>query len=91
MKYRKKPIVVEAMQLTRKFFSVVRDWMPDEDVLEYNTGEFPEDACYIEINTREGVMVASEEDWIIKGIKGEFYACKPDIFALSYEAVIGDE
>ena len=39
----------------------------------------------IEIKTLEGTMTASKGDWIIKGVKGEFYPCKPDIFALTYE------
>lgn len=39
---------------------------------------------YVDIGTLEGLMVASPGDWIIKGVKGEFYPCKPDIFALTY-------
>jgi hypothetical protein len=42
---------------------------------------------YIQIQTLEGVMEASVGDWIIKGVKGEFYPCKPDIFKMTYEEV----
>ena len=45
------------------------------------------DGNYIEIKTLEGVMRASIDDYIIKGVQGEFYPCKPDIFHLTYDAV----
>ena len=41
----------------------------------------------IEIPTLEGTMIASPGDWIIKGVKGEFYPCKPDVFDITYEKV----
>lgn len=40
---------------------------------------------YVDIGTLEGLMVASKGDWIVRGLKGEFYPCKPDIFAASYD------
>jgi len=88
-KYRKKPIVIEAMKLTRNFASNVIEWLKNENAAysDYNLGEFAEDSCYILIVTLEGVMEAQEGDYIIKGIKGEFYPCKPDIFEASYEKV----
>lgn len=89
-KYRKKPVLIEAHELTRKFADViVEQFIGLENVKEYNYGEFKEDACYIEIKTLEGVMTANEGDYIIKGIKGEFYPCKPDIFKATYEKVEG--
>jgi len=88
MKYRKKPVVIEAMKLTRKCSDVAIDFIGKENIASFNLGEFIEDACYIEIKTLEGTMRASEGDWIIKGIKGEFYPCKPDIFEATYEAVL---
>ncbi len=42
---------------------------------------------FLEIDTREGCMIADLKDWIIKGVKGEFYPCKPDIFEMTYEPV----
>lgn len=86
-KYRKKPVVIEAIQLTRKYFDLAFEFIPHEIINDYGSGEFAEDACYIEIKTLEGIMEASEEDYIIKGIKGEFYPCKPDIFEATYEKV----
>lgn len=89
MKYRKKPIVIESMQLKRKVFDVIEKWINENNGIIHarNNGEFPEDSCYIEIDTLEGRIMANEFDYIIKGIKGEFYPCKPDIFEASYEKV----
>ncbi len=85
MKFRKKPVVIEAVQLSRKFFFQAMDFVPKEMLGDFGNGEFEEDSCYLEIKTLEGVMTASEGDWIIKGVKGEFYPCKPDIFEATYE------
>ena len=43
--------------------------------------------CYLQVKTLEGIMTASPCDWIIKGVNGEFYPCKPDIFEKTYESV----
>ena len=86
-KYRKKPVVIDAIQLTRNFAELAIDFVGRDNIRNYGLGEFAEDACYIEIKTLEGVMEAQEGDYIIKGIKGEFYPCKPDIFAATYEPV----
>lgn len=80
-KFRKKPVVIEAEQFTeenknRAFHFITCNKFPDWD---------SSDAPTIKIQTLEGDMTASLGDWIIKGVKGEFYACKPDIFALTYE------
>ena len=80
MKYRKKPAIIEAIQFNGWNFDEINDWM-------FNTkGIYP--SCFKEtmtIKTLEGDMVASIGDYIIKGIKGEFYPCKPDIFKQTYE------
>lgn len=86
-RYRKKPVVIETMKLTRGFADAVIDWIGKENISDYNLGEFQEDTCYIDIITLEGSITASEGDFIIKGVKGEFYPCKPDIFLLTYEEV----
>lgn len=86
-KFRKKPVVIEAMQLRRGYCDVLVDWI-GPSVAAYNLGEFTEDACYIDIKTLEGVMTASEGDWVIQGVKGEFYPCRDDIFRMTYEAVL---
>ena len=84
-KFRKKPVVIEAMQWTGD---------NESDVFEFTSGaavrnekEFLEKSLVIQ--TLEGRMLADQGDWIIKGIKGEFYPCKPDIFEDTYELVEG--
>lgn len=78
-KFRKKPVVIEAIQLTRESFTDCVKFMGDK------IGEYDKPECYIEIPTLEGDMAAYRGDWIIKGIQGEFYPCKPDIFEQTYE------
>ena len=92
MKFRKKPVVIEARQLTKdSLFSLIEwidaeggktgEWCWDDD-----TDPIPEK--YFVIETLEGDHKALEGDWIIKGVAGEFYPCKPDIFAKTYEEVL---
>lgn len=87
--YRKKPVVVEAMQFT---------WDTIQEVAAWCNGDVRRDRPVsvdgftiggsrgIYIQTLEGEMRASVGDWIIKGVQGEFYPCKPDIFEATYEA-----
>lgn len=83
MKYIKKPIVVEAFQWT--FDEVPEWWTARKDTLiEVHTATAL-------IPTLEGLMRASPGDYIIQGIKGEIYPCKPDIFHLTYEKDTGPE
>lgn len=84
MRYRKKPIEVEAILFDGWNWQECYQFMSDELLV------FPmslEKREYIEIKTLEGIMVASVGDYIIKGVKGEFYPCKPDIFEQTYEKV----
>lgn len=90
-KYRKNPIIVEAIKLTRNFAEMARDFVGADNIAMYNLGEFAEDSCFIEITTLEGNMTANEGDYIIKGIRGEFYPCNPEIFKATYEPVAEDE
>lgn len=81
MKYRKKPVVIEAMQYGPYTApSVALALFLADTGARY-------DADGLIIPTLEGDMRASVGDWIIKGVKGEFYPRKPDIFAATYEAV----
>ena len=80
-KYRKKPVVVEAVKLTDENAHVVVGWCDGN--LELRGGKI--DLFWI--NTLEGRMLARAGDYIIKGVKGEFYPCRPDIFHATYEAV----
>ena len=75
-RYRKKPVVIEAARYTR-------NGLEAEQVAEWCGGEQTDEG--LEITTLEGVMRADYGDWIIKGVKGEFYPCKPDIFDATYE------
>ena len=93
-RYRKKPVEIEALQWTGK----------NDAEIEYFVGDFLQGygdnlVCYIPrsnqylsklmyIRTLEGIMVASVGDYIIKGVQGEFYSCKPEIFEQTYEEVI---
>ena len=93
MKYRKKPVEIEAMQLTDSdSYNKILEWCKDaKGFTEAGncSHENPEGFDYpcIYIQTLEGAMVASLQDYIIKGVKGEFYPCKPDIFKLTYDKV----
>lgn len=89
MKVRKKPVEVEAWQFTKKNYAVgaphfIRHAHGNPVTLWSQHGG---KVIGGEIKTLEGVMTVSENDWIIKGVKGEFYPCKPDIFADLYEVV----
>lgn len=93
MKYRKKPVIIEAYQLTH---DVAVAHLIDKQPLPFglrssNSNCHPAnrtvDRMDVLIKTLEGVMHASLGDWIIKGVKGELYPCKPDIFAATYEKV----
>jgi hypothetical protein len=85
-KFRKKPVVIEAEQFVFMpaihFNETVKIHGKEFRVL-FNRG-----IPYIVIPTLEGQHIADNLDWIIKGVKGELYPCKPDIFELTYEPVI---
>lgn len=89
-KYRKKPVVIEAVQWTGDNFSEILAFVEGND----GPGTFPVEIeqreTYLDILTPEGVMAADPGDMIIRGIAGEYYPCKKDIFAATYEAVSAD-
>jgi hypothetical protein len=78
VKYRKKPVVIDAVKWTGENLDELRAFVPEE--FRHNKINQP-----MGIITLEGVMTVSEGDYIIKGVKGEFYPCKPDIFEMTYE------
>ena len=83
--YRKKPVVIEAMQLEddlRQHIEVV-GWIRSEGGEAF----IPSFGDWLDIKTLEGTMHAELGDYIIRGVQGEFYPCKPDIFAATYEEV----
>lgn len=83
-KFRKKPVVIEAFQLTLQNQSEIAAWCGG---FCYYAQPAPSVAPRpsVGIETLEGVMTADIGDWIIKGVNGEFYPCKPDIFEKTYE------
>ena len=86
-KYVKKPIVIEAIQFNGYNFGTVYDWVYNTNI--YLDRKYSEE-CYKEnflVKTLEGDMNASIGDFIIKGVNGEFYPCKPDIFEKTYQEV----
>ncbi len=109
MKYRRKPIVVEAVQVdgTTKQDDEIRKWSDKLVAGHWSNKQFARDngghvvvvkqgaqgfnhisgILEYNIKTLEGTMKAEYGDWIIRGVTGEFYPCKPDIFEMTYEAV----
>lgn len=81
-KYRKKPVVIEAMEFTEKSKDQVHTWVTCNTSADFENGK-----PILKIQTLEGIMTASIGDFIIKGVNGEFYPCKPDIFEKTYEPV----
>lgn len=83
MKYRKIPIVIEAIQWTGDNYNAVCKFVGKR----LDLAECQKDTLGLVINTLEGDMLASLGDYIIRGVKGEYYPCKPDIFEMTYEEV----
>ena len=79
--YRKKPVVIEAVQYTGD---------NKKEIVEFTDGLALTNTCstHMTIPTLEGDHKADVGDWIIKGVAGEFYPCKPDIFKQTYEEVV---
>jgi hypothetical protein len=92
--YRKKPVEIEAMRLTADNAKDVCDWISRHTVGVVDPADFRfnyDHTGAILIETLEGTMRADVGDWVIRGVKGEFYPCKPDIFDATYERVEDDE
>ena len=98
MKFRKKPVVIEAFQMTKERRLTNLEWpswLNDAWCKKHDEpgALFPRDfpdsdgTDELVIFTLEGLHLVSFGDWIVRGVKGELYPCKPDVFAASYEAV----
>lgn len=83
MKYRKKPVIIDAIQYKGNTNDVKKFMNVESVLVNIKT-------LAIKIPTLEGDMYASIGDYIIKGVQGEFYPCKPDIFEQTYEVVEND-
>ena len=84
--YRKKPVIIEAIQFIDDVDRIleIQEFSGGETIrVDYKNKENPT----LKIKTLEGVMTASVGDYIIKGVQGEFYPCKPDIFEQTYEEI----
>lgn len=86
-KFRKKPVVIEATLLTELNEREVADWCGGQVNPATRYGK---PIGGVQIPTLEGTMLANVGDWVIQGVQGEFYPCKPGIFAETYEAVDGE-
>lgn len=94
--FRKKPVVIEAIQLSKTNWREVLALNPDKihwlgNRLRPGGDDAALDCIGVVIDTLEGAMTAQIGDWIIRGINGEFYPCKPDIFVGTYEPVDCDD
>ena len=83
MKYRKKPVVIEAVKWTGENEAEIGDLSNDATY----TFDYSVKPTVLTIDTLEGTHLANVGDFIIRGVKGELYPCKPDIFEMTYEAV----
>lgn len=98
MFYRKKPVVIQAVQLRRDTWSEMCEFLGpfSEGTRGCWIGEDGKESptmterLGLVIHTLEGDMLAVENDWIIRGVQGEYYPCKPDIFEQTYEDAVAD-
>ena len=85
-RYRKKPVVIEAIQFLRSNVDSVREFT-NNTAHTFTIEKRIDGIATCIIPTLEGQHLATEGDFIIKGVQGEFYPCKPDIFELTYEEI----
>ena len=93
-KYRKKPVVIDAVLYSGYngnglVFDEAPEWFTDA-ICDY-TVVFDDSDEQLKIKTLEGTMIVSPGDYIIRGVKGEIYPCKPDIFEMSYSVDLTDK
>ena len=85
MKFRKKPVVIDAIQWNGIAFDLPLPKWLTKALVDQRVKRAEE---HLKITTLEGVMVAAPNYWIIQGVQGELYPCKPDIFEQTYEAFV---
>ena len=85
--FRKKPVVIQAVQLRRDNIEELEAFVIDSQ-RDVELVGFPNGEPRVTIKTLEGTMRADENDWIIRGVAGELYPCKPAIFDVTYEPVV---
>jgi hypothetical protein len=88
-KFRKKPMEIKAWPVRDLYHAAEKSWekLPQRIVTAYDACDliFANHPRRIEIKTLDGWMTANIDDWVVEGVKGELYPCKPDIFATTYE------
>ena len=101
MKFRKRPVVIEAFQMTQQRRLDNSEWpewldrawnetWPKPGAVSCEDYPHSQGTDRLVISTLEGPLTVGWDDWIIQGVKGELYPCKPDIFAATYEPVVED-
>ncbi len=85
--YRKKPIIIEAIQWDGTNLAELKEWEAPVTIMPATDGKALIIGTLEDGPNHEAIHVADLDDWIIRGIKGEFYPCKPDIFEATYEEV----
>lgn len=93
MKFRKKPVVIDAVRIEKGM--EIPEWLKDAiecgEVALYGTKRNLRDQPHAQVVTLEGTMRGDAGDWIIRGVAGEFYPCRNDIFEATYDAVEDDD
>lgn len=87
-KFRKKPVVIEAVEIRRENYDAILDLGHGSKAETLYMG-WETDPVFVKVPTLEGEMIGSAGDYLIKGVAGELYPCKADIFAATYESVEG--
>jgi hypothetical protein len=83
--FRKRPVKIEARELTVDTADQVARWCAGRVEREAKPSDITDVRTIVRIPTLEGVMTATLGDWVIRGVQGEFYPCKPNIFTTTYE------
>jgi hypothetical protein len=83
-RFRKKPVVIEAVQIVRSNYDAILALGAGSTAPTIFMG-WEADPVYVRVPTLEGEMRGEQNDWLIRGVQGELYPCKPDIFAATYE------
>lgn len=91
MKFRKKPVIIEAVQISKRMDLSSPDWwraaVETDAVILHGMGKYTRDIPSVNVHTLEGIMTGCDGDWIIQGVKGELYPCRRDIFDATYDVV----
>lgn len=93
MRFRNKPVVIEAFRVSQLLYAAEDNWaaLPPQVRAAYDAGKIVFLPHGMVIHTPEGTLVTAREDWLIIGIRGEMYPCKPNIFNETYESVDAEE